>query len=170
MLAGLCCRLQGLSMLIATLEQPNGVLASPIQADLGYVLRQLLGVLPALAVPCIATTLGASAVVSEPVSLGITSAAAALLGAGHLVGVILSGGGPLGLMMTIVWACGGALVALLAMKNIVGPGSSSQGQEVRVCRWIQAKGHCGLWVYSSFLRSTCSCSQVRILHAFATYR
>ena len=84
-------RLQGLSMLIARLEQPGGALSSPIQAEASALAGHLLFLLPCLAAPLGAAFLASRLAPSLPVLLGGAAGSLAWLGIGGLAGLVLSG-------------------------------------------------------------------------------
>eukprot|EP00200_Dunaliella_tertiolecta_P011666 CAMPEP_0202389432 /NCGR_PEP_ID=MMETSP1127-20130417/82943_1 /ASSEMBLY_ACC=CAM_ASM_000462 /TAXON_ID=3047 /ORGANISM="Dunaliella tertiolecta, Strain CCMP1320" /LENGTH=482 /DNA_ID=CAMNT_0048991171 /DNA_START=208 /DNA_END=1653 /DNA_ORIENTATION=- len=109
--------LQGLSMWIATLEQPGGHLASPIRADLGALTSHLLVLVPALVTaPCAVTVLFSLLRPQLPPRLMIATAAGAMLamGSADLLAVTASS---VGLTQGVLLGCVGGGLAALALRK-----------------------------------------------------
>ncbi|GFH11701.1 uncharacterized protein HaLaN_07245 [Haematococcus lacustris] len=122
--------LQGMSMLIATLEKPDGALASPIKADLAHVSRQLLALSPALMVPCLVAAVAVTCLPSIPLTLGAAAGAMGALGGGHLLTSMLHGVA-IGRVALLSWAAVGAAVVVWLQRKDV-PGSSTTGSSHEV--------------------------------------
>ncbi|KAJ9522639.1 hypothetical protein QJQ45_019728 [Haematococcus lacustris] len=123
--------LQGMSMLIATLEKPDGALASPIKADLAHVSRQLLALSPALMVPCLVAAVAVTCLPSIPLTLGAAAGAMGALGGGHLLTSMLHGVA-IGRVALLSWAVvGAAVVVWLQRKDVPGSSTTGSSHEVK---------------------------------------
>ncbi|MEW5297293.1 MAG: hypothetical protein WDW36_000510 [Sanguina aurantia] len=112
--------LQGLSMAMASLERPDGSLASPIQADLPSLLPQLATLLPSiLLVPCAAAATSCILLRSLPVTVGATAGAGGWLAWGSLL-TLLTYPGPQPVGTTLTCAGIGAAVALALWQAMPG--------------------------------------------------
>lgn len=117
-------------MMIATLEQPDGHLASPVKADMGLVVHELLKLLPFLLLPCV-VAVGAGVVMpSLPVALGASVGVTVTLGICSLASCLLSMH-PMGLMQITLCAAAGAGSTIFLWRSLLG--SSSSSPEVCLC-------------------------------------
>ncbi|MEW5314637.1 MAG: hypothetical protein WDW38_006115 [Sanguina aurantia] len=122
--------LQGLSMAMASLERPDGSLASPIQADLPSLLPQLATLLPSiLLVPCAAAATSCILLRSLPVTVGATAGAGGWLAWGSLLTLLTyPGPQPVGTTLT---RCRGSRQSLSAVGRGERAGrGGEEGMEV----------------------------------------
>ena len=131
--------LQGLSMLVASLEKPGGALASPFVADPKELALKMMSLLPKLIAPCLAAA-AASLILpmltrskgrdewmkiqsSLSLSIGLASATIGWMGFESILYQILNGGSHI--VGTLLSAFSGIGMAALLWASVTGPSKPS---------------------------------------------
>lgn len=113
--------LQYISMMIAKLERPDGTVASPVQADLPALLRDLLLLSPGFLSPVAVAACVAAVLPSLPLTLGATAGAGAWMGLAGLGSVLLRH--HLHKHTAVLLAAAGGVAATLAWRALASMGS-----------------------------------------------
>ncbi|GFR50905.1 hypothetical protein Agub_g13203, partial [Astrephomene gubernaculifera] len=123
--------LQCISMVIAKLERADGSVASPIAADLGLLLPDLLLLLPGFLAPPAAAALASVLLPSLPVAMGVTTGVGAWTGLAGLIGLLVRQ--RMEKHAAVMWAAAGAATCaglwrgLGALGGAAGAGGGSVG-------------------------------------------
>lgn len=123
--------LQGLSMLISTLEEPSGALASPVQADPSILTRHLGALLPCILAPCAAAALASLLFPSLPVLIGAAAGSQAWIGAAALLGLVITSRASL--LPAVFCAVGGACLAAMMLSATRASDSESSNEDSKAC-------------------------------------
>ncbi len=132
--SALQCRLCALSLYIASLERPNGTLASPFAGQLPSLLPLALNLLPTCLIPGIAAGMAANVMPSRPAALGLSSGVLVALGAASTLQLLLLSGQ--GVLWTLVlvpagWIAGQAIWQQLGavIAGVAGGDSHKKHEE-----------------------------------------
>lgn len=136
-------------MMIAQLEQPNGSMSSPIQADPAAVIRNLFPMLPAFLTLCVAAAAAPFLRPSPPVTQGLTVGGGCWLALSSIAGLLYQQQQPAWLTLLLVPV--GAAATVFAWNA-----ASSSFSEVG---WWSPP----LWPVAALLCSAGACTSSRTL-------